>query len=70
MREDIFEEYFTSSGEVKRVKIRTEYSDGTPKTFYPGKPWLNKYGYSHATEPCRECGEWECDQNGVGHYRG
>lgn len=46
------------------------YSDGTLKTFYPDKPWLNQYGYAHAKERCRECGEWECDPQGVGHYRG
>ncbi len=47
------------------------YPDGTPKTYYPGKPWLNEYGYSNdKTERCPECGQWECDYEGVGHYRG
>lgn len=47
------------------------YPDGAPKTFYPDKPWLNKYGYTHrTTERCCECGKWECDPKGIGHYRG
>jgi hypothetical protein len=47
------------------------YPDGSPKTFYPDKPWLNKYGYTHhTTERCGECGKWECDPKGIGHYRG
>ena len=46
------------------------YPDGTPKTFREGRPDLNSYGYQHATERCQECGEWECDFEGVGHYRG
>ena len=53
------------------------YPDGTPKTFYTDpktgevKLWLNQFGYTNdRTERCKECGEWECDQNGVGHYRG
>ena len=48
----------------------TTYPDGTLKTFYPDKPWLNKYGYPHRThEKCKECGKWECDAEGIGHYR-
>lgn len=46
------------------------YPDGTIKTFYPGKPWLNQLGYQHRNARCPECGQWECDPDGVGHYRG
>lgn len=46
------------------------YPDGTPKTFFLGKPWLNQYGYPHADTRCQECGEWECNPEEVGHYRG
>ena len=53
------------------------YPDGTPKTFYNDPKTgdvsyhLNRFGYKNdRKEPCRECGEWECDPNGVGHYRG
>jgi hypothetical protein len=46
------------------------YSDGTVKTFYPDKPHLNRYGYPHRTQRCPECGQWECDPEGIGHYKG
>ena len=53
------------------------YPDGkTIKTYYkpkegPIRKDLNRYGYSNTIkEPCRECGQWECDLEGVGHYRG
>lgn len=46
------------------------YPDGTPKTFYKGRTDLNTYGYPHRKDRCPECGEWECDYQGVGHYRG
>lgn len=46
------------------------YPDGTPKTFYPGKSHLNQFGYGHRTNKCPECGMWECDPQGIGHYRG
>mgnify|MGYP001016134138 CR=1 FL=1 len=53
------------------------YPDGkTPKTYFRDKDgsvkmYLNQYGYSNRIqEPCRECGQWECDLEGVGHYRG
>lgn len=46
------------------------YPDGTLKTFYPGRPWLNHYGTPHRTSKCPECGQWECDPDSVGHYRG
>lgn len=46
------------------------YRDGTLKTFHPENSNLNKFGYPHRTNRCPECGEWECDPNGVGHYRG
>lgn len=47
-----------------------KYPDGSHKTYYKNKPWLNKYGYAHrTTEPCAECGQWECDPLGIGHYR-
>jgi hypothetical protein len=36
------------------------YSDGTLKTYYPGRPWLNQFGYPHRSEKC-SCGYWECD---------
>lgn len=45
------------------------YHDGTIKTFYPGRSDLNKFGYPHKTNKCPECGEWECDPDGIGHYR-
>jgi hypothetical protein len=51
-------------------KAAEKYPDGTTKTFYPDKPWLNSYGYSHRDYRCQECGEYECDPNGIGHYRG
>jgi hypothetical protein len=54
----------------ERNKTSNFYPDGTPKIFYLGKPWLNIYGYGHATKRCSECGKWECDPNGIGHYRG
>jgi hypothetical protein len=51
------------------------YPDGTKKTFFIDKHGsviyhLNKYGYPHRTQRCTECGEWECDIQGVRHYRG
>lgn len=66
---------YKNLGYVVRMKMKPSekqvYPDGTPKTFYPGRRDLNSYGYAHReTAPCRECGEWECDPNGVGHYRG
>lgn len=52
------------------ARNKATYPDGTPKTFREGRPDLNSYGYQHATCRCKECGEWECDPNGVGHYCG
>lgn len=46
------------------------YPDGTPKTFYKDRTDLNAYGYPHRKDRCPECGNWECDYEGVGHYRG
>lgn len=72
----IYREYICSMSLDTYMKVveewvaAKEYSDGTKMTFYPNKPWLNKYGYSHADVPCKECGEFECDINGLGHYRG
>jgi hypothetical protein len=65
MADDVFEML-----EEDHEKTSECYPDGTPKTYYPNKPWLNKYGYLHRAERCNECGEWECDPNGIGHYRG
>ena len=55
---------------LEELKKSDKYPDGSFKTYFPGKPWLNKYGYPHATERCIECGQWECDPEGIGHYRG
>lgn len=55
---------------AKNVLPHKTYPDGSIKTFQPGKPHLNRYGYSHRETPCPECGKYECDPNGIGHYRG
>lgn len=68
--EDILKIITTTNFIMNEDGTVARYPDGTPKTYYPEKPWLNEYGYSHRTSRCSECDEWECDPNGIGHYRG
>jgi hypothetical protein len=63
------------SVKMNDYKWGESYPDGTVKTFYIDKDGrkrkdLNKYGYQHRDRRCPECGAWECDPEGVGHYRG
>lgn len=51
------------------------YPDGTLKTYRVMlngdiRYDLNQYGYSHRETLCEECGKYECDYEGIGHYRG
>lgn len=47
---------------LEDIVVRLQaYEDGTPKTYFPGKPWLNRFGFPHRVNKCSSCDKWECE---------